>query len=718
MIEKYINQDFYIFPCNSNKAPIIEHGFKDATNNYDIAKNQFYKDGLLIGTPTGKINEIIIIDFDQNKKIPGTDIIDTRSVEELYDEVTSNYGELPDTFMVETPSKGRHYYYLLPKDVEISSGTRFLDKSLMVDIKAEGGYVIAPDNINYNVYDDFDNLGIDGIKSRCAMVPQWVIDFKKQVVSIPENLPANTLPESELREIRSALASIPSDDYETWYKMGMALKSTGSPATYGLFQEWSQKSDKYDPVKTEKKWKEVTPRDMTIATLFHTAKQNGWVTTYEKQNVITPTILPDQNKINQIQEGYKKKPFPKELLRPDGMVGDIIDYILSKSIVPQPVFALSAALCAVGTLAGRKVQTNTGIRTNIYCINVGESGSGKEAPRKAIKDLFQISGCGDLASVEDIASDSAIITEMKRVQSQLFLIDEIGRFIEATKNNRGASHLTKIIDVLLKMYGNANQIYYGKSYADEEKKATIIQPNLCLLGTTVPDNLYKGLTYESASDGFLARMLFFETDDSDPEEQIDPNFLIKPPKELIDQIKALHKKTINMVPEGNLDVLIPNPQVIPKDENATEMIRDLKVYLRDLRKKLGSESKIKSIYTRTAQTAEQVALIIATGIDIDNPVITEKEMAYGISLAKYLSDQMSYIIETYMAKNDHEHEVKRILKVVRDAGSISLQGISQKSQNLYGNVRNDILSTLIDSGQINEHSIGDGKYTRKIYTAI
>jgi hypothetical protein len=723
-ILKYIDQGFVIFPCSIDKTPLTRNGFYDATNDLALLQKQFYKIDLFIGFPTGSKNGICVIDFDVNKKIPGTNDIDTRSVDELIEEVRNNYGELPDTFQVETPSGGRHFYYLMP-DMSISSANRFIDKYLPIDIKADGGYAIAPDGINYRVYDDVDEIEIDNLKSRCVVLPEWIQNLRikrAETVYNPENLPETVLPPEEVREIRSALSFINSDDRDMWVKIGMSLKSTNSPSSYGLWDEWSKLSPKYKADDMGKRWATLKPKDVTIASLFHVAKQAGWVTTYEKKsNQQVPAIhdnpLTEQN-IKNIQAEFKKKPFPTDLLQPQGLVGDIMQYILEKSIMEQPIFALAAALCAVGTLAGRKVQTETGVRTNLYCLNVGGSGSGKEAPRKAIKNLFQIAGCGEMASVEDLASDAAIITAFKSPnESQLFLLDEIGRFLESTR--KGATHLYNVVSVLLKMYSSANQVYYGKNYADEDKKTKIVQPNLCLLGSTVPDVLYKGLNYESATDGFLSRMLIFETDNNRPRKNRRKHFLNPPAQEIIDKIKALKRKPINIHPDGNIEGLtIPKPQIVPINENANTMLDEFDNYIYDLRDELEKKNKIESIYCRTSQLAEQIALIIATGVDIDNPVISEKEMAYGISLAKYLGDQLQFVVENYMAKNDMEHEVKHVLNIIRVSGQLSLSEISKKTQNLPGHVRNDIIETLKNSDQIHERIVGQGIYATRMFSAM
>ncbi|HQO02617.1 MAG TPA: bifunctional DNA primase/polymerase [Spirochaetota bacterium] len=294
-IKKYIKQGIKIFACNSRKAPATRRGFYDATTDINILQQQFTNDDMLIGMPTGNGNNIVIIDIDVNKPMEdesgkkvldseGNEIIDPRSAVEILEEFESRFGKLPDTFQVETPSKGIHLYYKVPF-TKLSSARRFFCKDLSVDLKANSGYVIVPDGkSDYIVYDDVDGLDIDDIRSRCAPLPDWIENFKKEVIEQKETQ-ENILPPEEVREIRSALAFISPDPRDTWIRVGMELKSMNSPSGYGLWCEWSMGSPKYNPKDQEKRWRTLKPSgEITIASLFYEAKKAGWQSTYGKKD--------------------------------------------------------------------------------------------------------------------------------------------------------------------------------------------------------------------------------------------------------------------------------------------------------------------------------------------------------------------------------------------------------------------------------------------------
>lgn len=82
-----------------------------------------------------------------------------------------------------------------------------------------------------------------------------------------------------LRDIRSALAVIPAASRETWWRVGMALKSEPSinGEAFGLFDEWSRTASNYNEQAAKDVWRSLSPDGgITIATLFrHCEKSTG-----------------------------------------------------------------------------------------------------------------------------------------------------------------------------------------------------------------------------------------------------------------------------------------------------------------------------------------------------------------------------------------------------------------------------------------------------------
>lgn len=76
--------------------------------------------------------------------------------------------------------------------------------------------------------------------------------------------------------IQSALSFIPSDERETWLRMGMAVKSEVGEEGFAVWDEWSSTADNYNAAAARAVWKSFRGHGITIGTLFHEAGSHGW----------------------------------------------------------------------------------------------------------------------------------------------------------------------------------------------------------------------------------------------------------------------------------------------------------------------------------------------------------------------------------------------------------------------------------------------------------
>ena len=148
-IKYYILGGQEIFPCEVNgKSPITTNGYKDASSDPNQIKIWWENHpNANIGLATGKDANLVVIDVDVKNDVGGM-----KSLEQLQ----MKCGDF-DTLMVHSPSGGRHYYFKYPQgndDIRSTTGLRS-----GIDIRANGGYIIAPgstiDGIPYQ-FDDKD----------------------------------------------------------------------------------------------------------------------------------------------------------------------------------------------------------------------------------------------------------------------------------------------------------------------------------------------------------------------------------------------------------------------------------------------------------------------------------------------------------------------------------------------------------------------------------
>jgi len=149
-LEYYISRGMKIFPCICNgKSPVISGWQEKATTDMETINNwwngKYYNAN--IGLLTGRGNNLVIVDVDVKNDAGGM-----ASLKQLQDEC----GEF-NTRVVHTPSGGLHFYFRHPQDVDNIKNRTNMNPG--IDIRADGGYVIAPGSRidgNYYEFDDKD----------------------------------------------------------------------------------------------------------------------------------------------------------------------------------------------------------------------------------------------------------------------------------------------------------------------------------------------------------------------------------------------------------------------------------------------------------------------------------------------------------------------------------------------------------------------------------
>lgn len=81
----------------------------------------------------------------------------------------------------------------------------------------------------------------------------------------------------EIDKIQSALKFVSPHDRDVWVRMAMAVKSALSDDGFWLWNDWSVESDSYNERDAKSVWRSISEGGkVTIGTLFHEAKANGW----------------------------------------------------------------------------------------------------------------------------------------------------------------------------------------------------------------------------------------------------------------------------------------------------------------------------------------------------------------------------------------------------------------------------------------------------------
>jgi len=174
--KKYLELGFSVVPLEyKTKVPIkglrLKEYFERRPTEEEI-EEWFKNNDKNIAIITGKISRLIVIDIENEE-----------GLWHLTRELDKRDLKLPETAKVKT-SNGWHIYFRLPEGEEINCKVKILPN---VDIKAEGGYVVAPPSIHPSGKPYVFEKPIDEIKE----IPRDVLNFIKELIGKKNDLKAS-----------------------------------------------------------------------------------------------------------------------------------------------------------------------------------------------------------------------------------------------------------------------------------------------------------------------------------------------------------------------------------------------------------------------------------------------------------------------------------------------------------------------------------------------
>jgi len=336
-------------------------------------------------------------------------------------------------------------------------------------------------------------------------------------------------------------------DYDDWITCGMILNhcTDGGDDGFKLWDEWSQRSDKYNPDLMQMKWHSFgkCANPATIGTLIYQAQKNG----YKIPVTFTSDLEFDPYESSDI-----------DLLRPVGFVGDVVSWINDQCRYPREHLAVAAALSAVSNAAGLRYKcADFGVTMNMFAFGVAGSATGKENIMQAQLELHRAAGIVN-ATNGNIKSEQELTRNMLRHQINPYVIDEIGILLGKIKNatkKGSASYLEGVLGLLMSSYSKADNVLpiSGdlKMEVQREKKSElaahnkkidenedpkgyhqrrvtaitqqleaietgILKPFVSLIGFTTPVTFDHLVDHESATNGFFGRALIVQEKETNP----------------------------------------------------------------------------------------------------------------------------------------------------------------------------------------------------------
>lgn len=520
--------------------------------------------------------------------------------------------------------------------------------------------------------------------------------------------------------VRAALAFIPNADldYDSWVRIGMALKGALGEDGADLFAAWSAQSGKNVPETTVKTWAGFKPGRIGAGSIYHRAMANGWKP--DPALVLDGTaprdpVHPAAGLLAKVRAtpaepapvARAATPMP-DISGLDGVLALFVAYIVETAIRPQPWLAVGAALAVLGTLMGRRYRTLSNLRSNLYIVGMAASGGGKDHARNAIKEALLAAGLSDHIGGNKLASGAGLLSALHRQPSSLFQIDEFGQFLGIIIDKRRApKHLAEIWDLLTELSTSAGNTFFGTEYADQKQRPRqdIIQPCCAIHATTVPETFWAALRNGSLHDGSLARFLIFRSPDDIPDRNRTPRSVSEIPADLIAALKAVATGVPNSA-KGNLAgvpaaTVKPDPFAVPMTPEAERLFDELDAEI-TARQRRAIGSGHGAVLARVWENTAKVALIKAVSANPVRPVIRLGDAEWARQAVACCVNTLLTEAERHIADNEIERNHKRVLEIIRQEGrkGIGKKHLYDRTRFLSRRDREEILATLVESERI------------------
>jgi len=223
---------------------------------------------------TGEVSGVFITETDNKGDVNGNATLVALQREN---------GQLPLTLQARSPSGSIHYYWRYPTDGRVVRNDVGRKLGVGVDVRGEGGMVVAPPSVRDGRKYEWLNEG-----TVIANAPGWLLQrvaelFLPECEGGGEEWPVN------IEIVAAAVKIIPTE--LSWHernRIGMAIWVATRGEGFAIWDEWLQRSGKYDRAHALKRWRGIStsrPNDIGMGTLvYHANRVNeNWLDEYDQR---------------------------------------------------------------------------------------------------------------------------------------------------------------------------------------------------------------------------------------------------------------------------------------------------------------------------------------------------------------------------------------------------------------------------------------------------
>lgn len=383
-----------------------------------------------------------------------------------------------------------------------------------------------------------------------------------------------------------------------------------------------------------------------------------------------------------------------------GILKDIQEYILERSYVEQPVFALGAAVILLGTLISRKMIFQ-GSTPNLYLLNIASSGSGKDSCQQALKALLTAVQAHDLVGAASYPSEASILVNLSSHPTRLDIIDEASSFLKSASHG-GAAYQTGIGDVLCELFSCSNEKYLGKILASNGGKRVgdCNRPHLNILCSTTPKGISEGISQSTLEKGLFARFLTFFGENHKPAKRI--KMAVPIPKQLVDTLQSWYTFSN---PDSDGDIEMNKPAYSVRTDPEADILIDQYFYILD-KKRTDQVTNLITlpIISRLFQQMLKIALIHAVSSTKKGtiPKVKVIDVQFAYQFINFFYQNIEDFVENTVHDDARSAHVNKMLLLIKRYGTTGVTHIEimKNTRGMKPQERIEIIKDLLETQMI------------------
>ena len=224
-----------------------------------------------------------------------------------------------------------------------------------------------------------------------------------------------------------------------------------------------------------------------------------------------------------------------------GLVGDIIEWIVATSMLPNRMMALGVALAVVGGLISRKVLGPSNSMTHLFTVLLAPTGAGKQDPMQRGRELIAAvveEDAGLIIGDTTWQSAPGIEKMLDECPVRICFVDEVGDELGKINSTTGNPFVSATTGLLKKIYNGREYIQTGRT--KHAPGVIIHQPAYNLVCAATPGRFWSGLGGGDLESGVVNRFLILPVMDTPTGKlRVVPYETLKPPRWLVEELRKL-----------------------------------------------------------------------------------------------------------------------------------------------------------------------------------